>query len=262
MARQRVAFLAGLLILAGCAPKPPVLPTGAGDPFPDFASAYQLATAACGNVSTITASMALSGKAGSTKLHGRIDAGFEAPSRARLEGIPPFGKPVFVLVADETRGTLVLSREDRVLRDAPPDQIVEALAGVALGPAALRTIVSGCGFPEGAPTDGRAFAGGQASVSLPDGTTYLRRAGDGWQVAAATHAGVTIMYADYVNGRPSTIRLRAEAQGRVAADLTLRLSDVEVNAMLDPKVFVAELPEHPVPMTLEEVRKAGPLGGG
>ena len=43
--------------------------------------------------------MALSGKAADTKLRGRIDAGFAAPSRARLEGVAPFGRPVFVLTA-------------------------------------------------------------------------------------------------------------------------------------------------------------------
>ena len=78
--------------------------------------------------------MGLSGKAGSTTLRGRIDAGFAEPAKARLEGIPPFGKPVFILVADEGRGTLVLTRENRVLRDAPPEAIVEALAGIALTP--------------------------------------------------------------------------------------------------------------------------------
>ncbi|HEX9365703.1 MAG TPA: hypothetical protein VF921_03695 [Vicinamibacterales bacterium] len=206
--------------------------------------------------------MALSGKAGTTKLRGRIDGGFEAPARARLEGIAPFGKPVFVLVADGSRGTLVLPRDDRVLRDAPPDQIVEALAGVRLGPDVLRTVVSGCGLTVGAPADGRAFANGWTAVSLADGTAYLRRNAGTWEVAAATSGAVTVMYSGYVSRRPSTVRLRAESQGRTSADLTLRLSDVEINAPVDPRAFKAEVPDHPVPLTLDELRRAGPLGGG
>ncbi len=206
--------------------------------------------------------MALSGKAGTMKLRGRIDAGFEAPARARLEGIAPFGKPVFILVADGNRGTLVLPREDRVLRDAPPDQIVEALAGVRLGPGVLRTVVSGCGLTDAAPTAGRAYANGWTALSLAEGTVYLRRNGDAWELAAATSGPVTVMYADYASGRPSTIRLRAEAQGRVSADLTLRLSDVEIDTALDPKTFDVDLPAHPVPLTLDELRRSGPLGGG
>ena len=211
---------------------------------------------------TITASMALSGKAGTTKLRGRIDGGFAVPGRLRLEGIPPFGRPVFVLVADGARATLVLPRDERVLRDAPAGQIVEALAGVALGADALRTIVSGCGLAEGAPAEGRTYGDGWASVSSGETTTFLRQAGGGWQIAAARRGSTTVLYADYANGRPSTIRLRAESAGRAAADLTLRLSDVDTNITLDPKTFDVEIPQHAVPITLDELRKAGPLGGG
>ena len=250
-----------MVVVSACAPKPPTLPTGAGAPFPEFPSAYQQATAACRDVRTITLSMAVSGRAGSTKLRGRIDAGFAAPAKARLEGIAPFGKPVFVLVADGARGTLVLPREDRVLKDAPPDRIVDALAGVPLGPAALRTIVSGCGFDGPAAADGRAFPNGWVSGSTGDATVYLRRAGERWEVAGATRGPLTVTYADWASGRPSTIRLRADSQGRAAADLTLRLSDVEINTTLDPRTFEAELPPHPVPLTLDELRRAGPLGG-
>jgi outer membrane lipoprotein-sorting protein len=258
----RFLLVASLAVVSGCAPKAPLLPTGTGTPFPDFTSVYQQATATCRGATTITASMALSGRAGRMKLRGRIDAGFEAPARARLEGIAPFGKPVFILVADGNRGTLVLPREDRVLRDAPPDEIVEALAGVRLGPDALRTVVSGCGLAVAAPTAGRAFTNGWTAVSLAEGTVYLRRNGDAGELAAATSGPVTVMYTDYAAGRPSTIRLRAESQGRVSADLTLRLSDVEINATLDPKTFEVDLPSRPVPLTLEELRRAGPLGGG
>jgi hypothetical protein len=212
----------------------------------------------------MTASLALSGKAGSTKLRGRIDAGFAAPASARLEGIPPFGKPVFVLVAGDGRGTLVLTREDRVLRDAPPEQIVEALAGVTLAPDALRTIVAGCGFPDAAPTAGselRAGADDWVVLTMPDGTCYLRRSNAAWRLAAATRGPLTVRYDDFQAGRPAAIAIRATASGRVTADIRLRLSDVETNVTLDPRTFVADLPTDPVPLTLEELRRAGPLGG-
>ena len=245
-----------------CAPKAPIaLPTGAGTPFAGFRSAFDAATAACRGVNTLTASMGMSGRAGSTKLRGRIDAGFAAPDRARLEGLHPvFGRPVFVLVADSGRGTLVLPREDRVLRDAPPEQIVEALAGVPLGADALRTAISGCGFG-GEPGEGREFSNGWAAASTSDGTIYLRRRADGWEVAAATRGPITVAYADYAAGRPATIRLRAASDGRTSADLTLRLSDVDINSTLDPRTFQIELPDRPIPLTLDELRRAGPLGG-
>ena len=209
---------------------------------------------------TLTLSMAMSGKAGTTKLRGRVDAGFEAPARARLEGIAPFGKPVFILVADGNRGTLVLPREDRVLRDAPPDQIVEALAGVRLGPDALRTAVSGCGLSAGTPSAGQTFANGWAGITLGGGTVFLRRNAGAWEVAAAVDGPLTVTYSDYASGRPSTIRLRTASQGQTSADLTLRLSEVEINTTLDPRTFEVELPARAVPLTLEELRRAGPLG--
>lgn len=249
-------------LVVACAPKAPLLPSGTGSPFPGYQAAYEQATQFCRGVMTITASMAMSGRAGTTKLRGRIDAGFEVPARARLEGLAPFGKPVFILVADGDRGTLVLPREDRVLRDEAPDQIVEALAGVRLGPGALRTVVTGCGFTLETPSGGRTFANGWTAVSLADGTVYLRRIGGTWEVAAATSGPLSVLYSEYASGRPATIRVRAESQGRATADLTLRLSDVETNTTLDPRTFTADLPANPVPLTLEDLRRAGPLGGG
>lgn len=259
----RVAFAAFAACgVASCAPKPLSLPAGTGTPYPAFAAAHAEATAACAGVRTITASMGMSGRAGTTKLRGRIDAGFAAPDRARLEGLHPvFGKPVFVLVAEGGRGTLVLTREDRVLRDAPPDLIVEALAGVPLGPEVLRTAISGCGFG-GAPGEGREYSNGWIAASTGDGDLFLRRGAAGWEVAAATRGPVTIAYTDYANGRPATIRIRAAAADRTTADLTLRLSDVDINTTLDARVFEVELPDGAVPLTLEELRRAGPLGGG
>ena len=250
------------VFFAACAPKAPALPTGDGTPYPEFATAHAAATRVCSGVKTISASMAMSGKAGSMKLRGRIDAGFAAPDRARLEGIPPFGKPVFVLVAAGGKGTLVLTRDDRVLRGAPPEQIVEALAGVALGPEALRTAVAGCGFGA-TPADGRSYSNGWVAATSPDGATWLRPSGGGWEIAAAERGPVTVLYSDYVNGRPSTLRIRSTSQGKTTADITLRLSDVDINTTLDPKVFdiTPDLPERPIPLTLDELRRAGPLGG-
>lgn len=260
--RTAGACLVLLCCAAACAtPRPPTFPTTGGTPFAEFGAAYQQATASCAGISTFTASMSLSGKAANTKLRGRIDAGFAAPAKARLEGVAPFGRPVFVLTAEGSRGTLVLQRDERVLADAPPDQIVEALAGVPLGPDALRRAVSGCGLSSGEPASGLQHADDLASIALADGTAFLRHRDAAWQMAGATRGPLTVWYADYENGRPSTIRLRAESGGRVSADLTLRLSQVEINTPLDAKVFEAEIPPRAIPLTLQELRRAGPLGG-
>jgi hypothetical protein len=248
------------VVASACGPRAVSFPTGHGTPFPEFASAYEQATAACRAAKTVTVSMALSGRAGRTKLRGRIDAGFAPPGKMRLEGRAPFGRPVFVLTADDDRATLVLPRDERVLTHTPPDQIVEALAGVSLAPDTLRTIVSGCALTADPPTAGESFAGGWTAVVQGHVTTYLRSTATGWQLAGATGDGLTVSYSDYDRDRPAAIRLLAGSGDASAVDLTLRLSEFESNVPLDPAVFRAQIPAHAIPMTLDELRQAGPLG--
>jgi hypothetical protein len=111
-----------------------------------------------------------------------------------------------------------------------------------------------------APTAGRSYGADRASVTLDDSTTFLRRDGSSWHVMGAVRDPLTVFYDDYANGRPTTIRIRTSGRGGTAADLTLRLSQVEVNTALDPKAFQASPPERASPLTLEELRRAGPLG--
>ena len=55
--------------------------------------------------------------------------------------------------------------------------------------------------------------------------------------------------------------LRLLASGTPAADVTVRLSDVNINLPLDPEVFAVDVPAGAEPLTIEELRRAGPLGG-
>ena len=97
-----------LALLIAC--HPPAAPARSGpafrrrgSPFPDAAAAYAEATAACRGVRTLSAELALSGRAGGQKLRGRILAGFAAPGKVRLEAPAPFGRPIFTLVAARRR---------------------------------------------------------------------------------------------------------------------------------------------------------------
>jgi hypothetical protein len=237
------------------------LPTGAATPFPEFASAYASATTGCAEVKTFTAVLAMSGRAGRTKLRGRLEAGFAAPASMRLEGIAPFGRPIFVLTASDERGTLVLSRDNRVVRDAPAGSIVEALAGVPIGAAAMRTIVTGCGLPrDDSPVRGRSYANGWAAIEFPNHVVYLQRVADVWHVAAVTRGTLSVFYSDFERQRPAAIRLRVQDVDRVTADITLRVSQADVNTSLDASAFTADVPRDAEPLTLDELRQAGPLG--
>jgi len=255
---RRFAAASALAVAAGSAcskPSRPALPTGSGTPFAGFDSAYQQATQECSAVRTITAELALSGKAGSTKLRGRINAGFAAPADMVLEGLAPFGKPAFLLAARGEEATLVLPRDERVLKGEKPAAIVEALAGVALAPSELRSAVAGCGLGSASPTGGRRYGEDSAAADSASGTVYLRRVDGRWRVAGVVRDGLTVQYADFKAGRAATVFVRT-----AVSDLSLRLSQVEINTPLDPRAFELDVPKNAAPLTIEELRRAGPLG--
>ena len=257
---------------ASCAPRIVALPSGDGTEFPDYASAYERATASCSSVRSLVAILSISGNAFRQRLRAKLDAGFEVPSRVRLE-LPAPGKPFFTFVANGTAATLLLPRDGRVLRDAPPAETLEALAGVSVGPDDLRTIVAGCGVTMGTVTRARMFSGGWAAIYADRATMWLQQIEGEWRLAVATRATTTglagpleVRYSDFVAGRPATIRLRALAdvtrggQPQANTDLTIRLSQVEVNQPIDPAAFAVDIPADAVPLTLDELRRAGPLG--
>jgi hypothetical protein len=247
--------LAALATAACGSPRRPSLPSGDGAPFPGFAAAYGQAIEECKAVTSITAQLALSGRAGDTKLRGRINIGVAAPEDIVLEGVAPFGRPVFVLAGRGGEATLVLPRDERVLRGASPSAIVEALAGVPLGPSELRAAVAGCGLGTGTPSGGRSFGESWASVDVPGASIFLQRMEGRWRVAGVRRDAVTVQYADFAGGRPSTVFVRT-----AAADLAMRVSQVEINVPIDPRAFDLEIPKNAIPITLEELRRAGPLG--
>jgi outer membrane lipoprotein-sorting protein len=259
---RRIALLfpalALVIISAGCAPRLARLPVGPGASYAEFATAYAQATQACRDVQTMRAVLAISGRAG-RRFRAQIDAGFATPARVRLE-LPAPGKPIFVFVTTGDRATLLLAREGRVLRDAPPAATLEALAGVSIAPDELRTIMAGCGLGTTQPTGGRGFGADWVAVDAGDAVHWLRQIGGTWQLAASTRGALDVRYTDYAAGRPGTVRLRTTTREGPTTDLTIRLSQVDLNEPLDASVFEVEIPADAVPLTLDELRRSGPLG--
>lgn len=245
------------ILASGCAARGIDLPSGPGTPFADGAAAYEAAVRACRQARTLEVTLGLSGRAGSTRLRGSLDAGFEAPDKVRLEMRAPIGRPVFILAAPGPETTLYLPRDNRVLRGARASEVVDALIGLPLDGAELRSIVSGCGFGVGEPAGGRSFANDWVVVNTGPAQTYLRRITGEWRLVAATRSGLTVTYDGFAGGRASQFRLRAPASG---ADVTARLADVNINVTLQPAVFQLDVPAGADPLTLDELRRAGPLG--
>jgi len=246
--------------VAACAPKRIALPSDPGAPFPDFNQVHSQVSAACTAVRTLTAELGLAGRAGDQRLRGRVLAGFARPDSMRLEGVAPFGPPAFILVARGNTATLVLPRDNRVLRGTRAEEILGALTGVTLAPADLQAILDGCVTPMPRAVGGRLHQNGWASIDLDGGATlYLQRQGTAWQLRAATRAGWQIEYPAWQGMFPQVVRLRSDAQAG-GVDVSATISQLETNVDLDASAFAVNVPPGTTEMTLDELRKGAPLG--
>ena len=259
MAEKSKLTLSILLItigLAACGTPRVTLPAGTGAPAPDFAPAYAEARAACDGVRTIQAELGLSGRAAGQRLRGRVLAGL-IPGSLRLEGLAPFGAPIFILVADGIRGTLLLTRERRAVHDAPPEEILNAIVGIRLGPDDLRAVLAGCVRAAGEPKAARSYGADWLAIDLAaGGTVYLHRPATAWRIVAGRYEGLEIDYPAFAGARPSRVVLRG-----AGLNLVLELNQVEVNGELPKDALVAlKIPDGVAPLSLEQLRAAGPLG--
>jgi outer membrane biogenesis lipoprotein LolB len=246
--------------VAACAPRRIALPSDPGVPFPDVNQVHSQISAACTAVRTLTAELGLAGRAGDQRLRGRVVAGFARPDSMRLEGVAPFGSPAFILAARGNTATLVLPRDNRVLRGTRAEDILGALTGVALAPADLQAILAGCVTPMPRAVGGRLHQNGWASIDLDGGATvYLQRMGNAWQVRAAKRAGWQIEYPAWQGMFPQVVRLRSDAQAG-GVDLSATISQLETNVDLDASAFTVNVPPGTTEITLDELRKGAPLG--
>jgi hypothetical protein len=254
------------LLMSSCGAPLLKLPTGPGAPATDAPSVIAQATDACRAVNTITLEMSVSGSAGGHRLRGRLTAGLARPASARLEAVAPFGQPVFVFVASGSDASLLLPRDRRMLEHGMPADVLEAITGVPLDAAALRALVTGCAT---APDASDTVAFGETWRVAPDGAdnVYIRRdpsTGSGqvrWRVVATTRRGENGWRAEYSmfeGNLPRVVRLVSLPAGRF--DLELDLSQVELNVALGPEAFRLQQTGAADPITLDELRRSGPLG--
>jgi len=256
---NRLLLGAGLLAaLAGCAARVPPRPSGAAVPDPTASDAFATATRACRGFRSLTAELSLSGRAGGDKIRGRVVAGLDTGGAIRLEGLAPFGAPVFILAGRDEKGTLLLPRDHRVLRDAGIATVLARLTGLALAADDLRLMVSGCLTDGGTPVDGRRWASGWQAVTLgTDRVAYMRTVQGTPVVVAADYGGWHVDYAEHTGGWPRVVRVRVAADA--TTDITARVGQLETNTTIDPAAFVVDVPAGTEPMTLDELRSVAPL---
>jgi len=271
---------------AGCAAPLVKLPAGPGTPASDAADALTDAIAACRAVSTLSAEVGVGGSVGGRRVRGSLLVGVAPPASARIEAVAPAGQPIFIFVANGDDATLLLPRDNRVLLHGRPDAVLEAVAGPPLDAVELRETLTGCVLPAGGAT-GRQLGGDWRVVSVGSTDVYLHRNAQlaRWQLVAKVHHGSPLRPKADATGGPGGVRLQPDPQAngdwraeyaefdgglaraiRLASvdgkrfDLRLRLSQVEVNAPLGPEVFRVQIPPDADPITLEELRRSGPLG--
>jgi hypothetical protein len=211
-------------------------------------------------VRTLTAELGLSGRAAGQRIGGRAVVGFESPDAMRLEGLAPIGQPAFILVSRANDATLLLPRDERVLKGANAGDILGALTGVTLAPADLQAILTGCVVPSAKGASGSEQNGWVILDVGGRATLYLRRVrGAVLELRAARRDNWQIEYSDWQNDLPRTVRIISTAEP--AVDLTARLSQIETNVDLEDSAFTVDVPRDALPITLEELRDAGPLRG-
>ena len=256
---QFALCIACVALSAACGARRVQLPSDTGAPLPDYSKIHTDVTASCRGARTLEAELSLRGQAGGRRLSGRLRAGFERPASMRLEAVAPFGPPGFILATRGDQAVLLLPRDERVVRDQSADAILGALTGVTLAPADLQAILTGCIVPAPKPVGGHLHANGWASIDLDGGATmYLRRMGT-WQVRAARRDGWEVEYPAWQGMFPQVIRLRSTSE-RANVDMTATLAQIEVNVDVNPAAFTVDVPTGTSPLSLDELREAGPLG--
>jgi hypothetical protein len=263
MRRPRTTWrlpLALLVVLAsGCAPTVTVsLPDGSGRPDPAVEARFLAASGRCADIRTFSAELSIAGRVRGQTVRGRVLAGSTRAGDARLEGVSPFGAPVFVLAVTEERASLLLPREGRVLRGAPAEQVLDALVGLKLSAADLHALLIGCVAANPQPANGRAYDRGWMSVDLGgDRTAFLQDGPGGPRVTGARVGALSVGYDAFEGGAPTEVRLASDGDDRSAVRLVLRLSQVEENVSLPPEAFVLETPADARPLSLDELRARG-----
>jgi len=261
---QRALLLLCLAVsAAACGPKRVVLPSDPGSPLPEYASIYNDMSSACRSIRTLTAEVSLSGRANGERLAGTLLAGFRKPAsmllefRARL-----LGTPVFVLAANQSGATLLLQRDNQVVREPKAEDILGALTGISLSPADFLAILTGCVVPEPQATAGRSHASGWASIDLGDrATIYLQRDGSRWRLRAARRGDWQIEYLEWPDTSALPTKVQLMTMKPVAVDLRATLSQTQSNAVLDDADFTVKVPADAETISLDDIRRAGPLRG-
>jgi hypothetical protein len=246
--------------LSSCAPHASfAVPTGAGAPAPEGAAAWTQASEACRGVRAFSAEVRVSGKAAQQKLHSAtLHGAVTSADQIYFEMPVAFGPPGFILAGTGGRATLLLPRDKRVLV-ARADDIVEALVGLKLGPRQLLAVLAGCVDQSPQISSPERF-GDLLAVTTPTGRAFLRQTAGGWRVVAASTGSLLVDFRQQSGPWPSQLRMTSAPGAAPSLDVSFGLGQIDVNGQIDPSIFSPNVPADATPLTLQQLKDAGPLG--
>jgi len=232
-------------------------PAGQGAPAPEATDAWQQATAACRDVRNFSGTMRVAFRQGRLRSPTiTISAIVTSAGDIRLEDAT-----AFVLAGTAANAQLLL-RQERRYAEGRADEIVDAFAGVRIGPERLLSILTGCmtSAPLAArPADALRY-GEQVAVPSADGRVFLEREAGRWRAFAAEGPGLIVEYRAFDAYWPREWRAAASASSADPILLEAQVEDRDMNAAIDPAAFQSRL-AGATRITLEELRAFGPLRG-
>lgn len=168
-----------------------------------------------------------------------------------------FGAPAFVLGGTGDTATLWLPHDKRML-NARADEILEALTGVRLGPRALLAVLTGCVAQADAIVSSARYDA-LGAITTADARVFLQNRDARWRVTRGLTAGLIVEYSDPQGDWPQMVRLTTEAGHEPAVSLSIRLEQIDVNLPHEARDFVVSPSADALPITLDDLRAAGPL---
>lgn len=255
-----VLLLLAAVALTGCAPKTALvaLPGGQGQPL-DAATrdAYADAMAEpCRSLQALTADLRIAGRVDGERVRGTLQVGVDGKG-LRLEGVPPFGAPVFILAGPTDAATLLFPRDEVYVRNASVADLTDAVVGVALAPADLLALLGGCGVPAGDVVSGAVFGDRWVRLDLRDGVHAWLQPGAGPSGAALRVAETGDWRVDYEprrTGQPLRGALTRKRSEPVTA-LSFVVEAPERLAALPAEAFAVNIPTGARPLSLAQVRR-------
>lgn len=253
----RSLWVLPVVFATGCAARVFTPPSGPAEPFADAQQVWTTVTERCRGAQRYVAQLRVQGWVGSKdqRIAQTLNGAVTRTDAVYLE-LRVLGSTVFQMGGVDGQATFVLPRDTRALR-APTRDIVEALTGLRWGGRELLDVLTGCVAEPTGPITGTRTG---AYVTLPltaSTNAWLRERDGAWRVHAARIADWLVEYRLYEGGWPTDVRVTST--GATPLDLQFTLSQINVNVDLPQETFVITVPDHFMPLTLDELRSIGPL---